>query len=72
MFVMTTLLSRLGRTLEDRDSERGASAVEYGLLVAGIAAVIVAGVFLFGDFINDVVFGESCGTITAYVTGDCG
>ena len=28
--------------------ERGASAVEYGLLVAGIAAVIVAIVFLLG------------------------
>ncbi len=28
--------------------ERGASAVEYGLLVAGIAALIVAVVFLFG------------------------
>ena len=31
-----------------RDDERGASAVEYGLLVAGIAAVIVAAVFVFG------------------------
>ena len=29
--------------------ERGASAVEYGLLVALIAAVIVAGVTLLGD-----------------------
>ena len=28
--------------------ERGASAVEYGLLVAGIAAVIVAVVFMLG------------------------
>ena len=28
--------------------ERGASAVEYGLLVAGIAAVIVGAVFLLG------------------------
>ena len=28
--------------------ERGASAVEYGLLVAGIAALIVAIVFIFG------------------------
>ena len=31
-----------------RDEERGASAVEFGLLVAGIAAVIVAVVFLLG------------------------
>ena len=34
--------------------ERGASAVEYGLLVAGIAAVIVAVVFLLGDTLSDV------------------
>ena len=32
--------------------ERGASAVEYGLLVAGIAAVIVAIVFLLGGQIS--------------------
>jgi pilus assembly protein Flp/PilA len=32
--------------------ERGASAVEYGLLVAGIAAVIVAVVFLLGGQIK--------------------
>ncbi len=29
-------------------NDRGASAVEYGLLVAGIAAIIVAAVFLLG------------------------
>jgi pilus assembly protein Flp/PilA len=34
--------------------ERGASAVEYGLLVAGIAALIVAVVFLFGDFVASI------------------
>ncbi|MDP3894124.1 Flp family type IVb pilin [Nocardioides sp.] len=34
--------------------ERGASAVEYGLLVAGIAALIVAVVFLFGGFISGI------------------
>ncbi len=32
--------------------ERGASAVEYGLLVAGIAAVIVAAVFLLGPTVE--------------------
>ena len=32
---------------------RGASAVEYGLLIAGIAAVIVAVVFLLGGNILD-------------------
>ena len=34
--------------------ERGASAVEYGLLVAGIAAVIVAVVFLLGGILQGV------------------
>lgn len=51
--------------------ERGASAVEYGLLVAGIAAVIVGGVFLFGDFLSTLM-GDSCGTINAEVNErDC-
>ena len=34
--------------------ERGASAVEYGLLVAGIAAVIIAIVFLLGGTLSTV------------------
>ena len=34
--------------------ERGASAVEYGLLVAGIAAVIVGVVFILGGTLKDV------------------
>jgi pilus assembly protein Flp/PilA len=33
--------------------ERGASAVEYGLLVAGIAAVIVGIVFVLGGHLSD-------------------
>ena len=37
-----------------RMDERGASAVEYGLLVAGIAAVIVAIVFLLGGTLSGV------------------
>ena len=32
----------------EKMSERGASAVEYGLLIAGIAALIVVVVFAFG------------------------
>jgi pilus assembly protein Flp/PilA len=34
--------------------ERGASAVEYGLLVAGIAALVVAAVFLLGGNLRNV------------------
>ncbi|MEO9324730.1 Flp family type IVb pilin [Nocardioides sp. C4-1] len=39
--------------------ERGASAVEYGLLVAGIAAVIVLIVFTLGGQIRDAFQGTS-------------
>jgi len=42
--------------------ERGASAVEYGLLIAGIAALIVVVVFAFGDNIKDA-FQSTCETI---------
>jgi len=43
----------------ERRSERGASAVEYGLLVAGIAGVIIAAVFLLGGGSNGM-FQDSC------------
>ena len=43
-FALATLKSRL----EETDKERGATAVEYGLLVALIAAVIVGVVALLG------------------------
>lgn len=42
--------------------ERGASAVEYGLLIAGIAAVIVAVVFLLGDVIQGA-FQDTCDAV---------
>jgi pilus assembly protein Flp/PilA len=42
-----------------RDEEHGASAVEYGLLIAGIAALIVAVVFVFGETIQGV-FTDTC------------
>lgn len=47
--------------------ERGASAVEYGLLIAGIAALIVAIVFIFGGALNDI-FQETCDDVTASST----
>jgi pilus assembly protein Flp/PilA len=42
--------------------ERGASAVEYGLLIAGIAALIVAVVFLFGGKIREI-FSSTCASV---------
>ena len=47
--------------------EDGASAVEYGLLVAGIAALIVAVVFLFGGMISNV-FSSTCNKIKTSAT----
>ena len=37
-----------------RHDERGASAVEYGLLITGIAALIAIMVYAFGGVISDV------------------
>ena len=50
------------RTITSRRNEDGASAVEYGLLVAGIAALIVAVVFIFGGVIKSA-FQNTCNTI---------
>jgi pilus assembly protein Flp/PilA len=47
--------------------ERGASAVEYGLLIAGIAALIVVVVFAFGDNITDI-FTDTCKAVAQSTT----
>ena len=43
--------------------ERGASAVEYGLLIAGIAALIVVVVFAFGDTLTGI-FSNTCDAVS--------
>jgi pilus assembly protein Flp/PilA len=48
-------------------SDRGASAVEYGLLIAGIAALIVAVVFLFGGRISNI-FNNTCKAVANTTT----
>jgi pilus assembly protein Flp/PilA len=55
---MLQLLQRLVA----RKDEQGASAVEYGLLVAAIAALIVIIVFSLGGVVKDV-FNKTCTTI---------
>ena len=52
--------------------ERGASAVEYGLLIAGIAAVIVVAVMALGPIVKDA-FNKTCSSIISgsAVTGTC-
>ncbi|HEY3527550.1 MAG TPA: Flp family type IVb pilin [Nocardioides sp.] len=51
--------------------ERGASAVEYGLLIAGIAALIVAIVFLFGGVLSNI-FKNTCNSIGKSSGQSCG
>ena len=55
--IRTTLAS-----LRRRREEDGASAVEYGLLVAAIAALIVLIVFALGNVVRDT-FDKTCDTI---------
>lgn len=50
-------------------TEDGASAVEYGLLLAGIAALIIGIVFLFGGAVSDQ-FDSSCDSVTVDSVGD--
>jgi pilus assembly protein Flp/PilA len=42
--------------------ERGASAVEYGLLIAGIAALIIVVIFAFGGVLKGV-FDDTCSSV---------
>ena len=54
--------------------ERGASAVEYGLLIAGIAALIVVAVFALGPIIKEA-FTDTCNAdhrpAAPRITGTC-
>jgi pilus assembly protein Flp/PilA len=50
--------------------ERGASAVEYGLLIAGIAALIVAIVFIFGGVLSNI-FSSTCSSVGASSGNTC-
>jgi len=60
-FLKTLMDARLAKM-----EERGASAVEYGLLIAGIAALIVVAVFALGPIVNEA-FTDTC---TAIDTGN--
>ena len=60
------MLHYFRNVLSNRDDD-GASAVEYGLLVAAIAALIVIVVFSLGGIIKDV-FKNTCDTIKSHAT----
>ena len=59
---------QLMQRLVNRKDEKGASAVEYGLLVAAIAGIIVLIVFALGKIVNEV-FKDTCDTIKASASG---
>lgn len=56
---------RHGRPSRRRRSERGASLVEYALLVALIAVVLVGAVTLLGETANDSFQGSSSSIVDA-------
>jgi pilus assembly protein Flp/PilA len=63
-YLRTLLNARLAKM-----EERGASAVEYGLLIAGIAAIVVVAVVALGPVVRDA-FTDTCTAIDN--TADCG
>jgi pilus assembly protein Flp/PilA len=68
---LQSLLLRIATFRLGSREERGASAVEYGLMVAGIAAVIVGVVFIFGQGILNNLFQNTCNSIGQNM-GGCG
>jgi pilus assembly protein Flp/PilA len=57
------MLQFLQRLAAGRKDETGASAVEYGLLVAAIAALIVVAVFGIGRVVSGA-FSDTCSALT--------
>jgi pilus assembly protein Flp/PilA len=62
MLLGTLVATRLGPARRGR--EDGASAVEYGLLIAGIAAIIAVAVFVLGD-VTISMFETTCNEFDA-------
>jgi pilus assembly protein Flp/PilA len=60
--VVTVQLGLNGLIQKDRDEERGATAVEYGLMVALIAIVIIAAVTLLGGNLSGL-FGKVANSV---------
>ena len=56
--------------LSSSRTERGATAVEYGLLITGVAALIVLAVYAFGGSVFGL-FTDSCGAVTDQTGGGC-
>jgi pilus assembly protein Flp/PilA len=61
--MLDTLIQRISRRLRE-DDERGASVVEYGLLIAAVAALVVVAAFAIGNWANSS-FNETCDKLAA-------
>lgn len=59
---MTKAIAKLQTRMTTRRSEEGATAVEYGLMVALIAIVIIAAVILLGTRLSSL-FSQVAGSI---------
>ena len=70
---MLAYISRTTRRVAATTRDKGASAVEYGLMVAAIAALIVGVVFGLGKMVEGA-FNKTCQAISSGVApdGDCG
>ena len=66
---MQAILLTLRRSIR-RTADKGASAVEYGLMVAAIAALIVGTVFALGGFVKSS-FDKTCSALNQPVGGSC-
>jgi pilus assembly protein Flp/PilA len=64
---MLAYLRKVSRHARDR----GASAVEYGLMVAAIAAVIVGVVFGLGTLVRSA-FSKTCSAVSSSLPGNTG
>lgn len=51
-------------------SDAGAAAVEYGLLLAGVAAVVVIAILLFGGTVIEL-FTDTCDEVATQTSADC-
>ena len=64
--VLSSMVVRLQNAwVSLRDREEGQTMVEYGLLIGGIALVVIAGILILGPAINDL-FEEAASSVTDF------
>ncbi len=66
---MDIIVAKLKRAVRT-GADKGASAVEYGLMVAAIAALIVGTVFALGGFVKGA-FDKTCAALSAPTVESC-